>query len=548
MANLVGALLAVRLTLGPVWTPMTPSSVVVDLPAGSVAPGRAELTIREPNSESVTHRVSFDMPKTGGTRQRIWLDPQGQGAVTRKLDVAVSSQSGPGFQKTLGIEGTVPIANDILFVGSSGELEEFDRALRQVTEASQATHLLSTIRVVGREAVEPSECRTLVGSAMVVVRSIEWEPTGRKLFECAARGAHVLYVGSPPPPPLAKLEPGRAWFFGNGNAAHAAELDVVAAKAALDVSGGSSARPSTRETMNLLELARRPVSGKRPIPGRGAILAVLAAYVVLIGPIGWFVGRRGRKTLVLWAWFPCVALATVVVFTLVGQRSYRESRQLTLSHFSLEAPGLGGLVRGELGLGGLDAENGSVSLPWREADLMDVGRTYRFGSPFRRAAPHIELVEDAIGGRLEARGLVVERYGLASLGYVAPVTARPGARVERLSAGAIRVTNTSSSPLVRTLLAVEAGAWIDVGRLAPGETRVVTPVRNHPSAPLPTNESDFREEYQVAQVRDAVPAGHFFLAFELEASRPEGIRTVPSVPMKYRDVRFVLGPLGEAGS
>jgi hypothetical protein len=215
----------------------------------------------------------------------------------------------------------------------------------------------------------------------------------------------------------------------------------------------------------------------------------------------------------------------------------------------VEAPGAGGLVRGEIGLGGLDAENGSVSLPWREADLMDVGRTYRFGSPFRRAAPHIELVEDAIGGRLEARGLVVERYGLASLGYVAPVPARPGARVERLPTGAIRVTNTASSPLVRTLLAVEAGAWIDVGRLAPGEARVVTPIRNHPPDPPPSSpDEDFREEYLVTQVRDAVPAGHFFLAFELEASRPEGVRTVPSVPRKYRDVRFMLAPIIGAGS
>ncbi len=546
MANLVGVLFAVRLTLGPVWTQATPSPVVVDLPAGTVAPGRAELTVREPNSERVSHRLSFDMPKTGGTRQRIWLDPQSGSASNRQLEVIVRPGSGPELRKTLVVEGPLPVVNDILFVGSSSELDVLDRSLHEVTEASNATSLLSTVRVVGREAIEPSECRALVGSAMVVVRSLEWEPAGRELLECVARGARVLYVGSPPPP-LARLEPGRAWLFGNGSVAHAPELDRVAAKAALDLGAQAGARVSATQARSLLELGRGLTeSASGPIPGRGVLLAVLAAYVALIGPVGWFVGRRGRRTLVLWAWFPCVALATVAVFALVGRTSYRESKRFALSQYTVEAPDFGGLSRGQVGLTGLDAEDGMVSLPWRDADLVDVGRPYRFGSPFRRAAPRIELVEDAVLGRLDARGLVVERYGFASLGYVVPVAARPGARVERLLTGAIRVTNTGSSPLARAVLAAEAGAWIDLGRLAPGETRTVTPARNQPppSPPKYPND-DFREDYQFIAARDAVPAGHFLFAFEREAPRPEGVRTVPDVPVKYRDVHFVLGPLVE---
>lgn len=547
MANLVGALLAVRLTLGPVWTQGVPSPLVVDLPAGSVAPGRAELTVREPNNERVSHRVTFEMPKTGGTRQRIWFEPNAMSRPDRRLEVVVSSRSGPELRTTLGIEGTALNTNDILFVGASSELETLDRALHESTEASVASSLLSSVRVVGREAIAPSECRALVSESMVVARSLEWEPTGRNLFECAARGARVLFVGSPPPPPLANLEPGRGWFFGLGRVAHAAELDRVAAKAALDLNAMAANRFSGLQPGHLLETGRRTQTERRPIPGRGTLLAVLAAYVALIGPIGWFVGRRGRRTLALWAWFPCVALVTVAIFALVGRRSYRESRQLTLSHFSVEAPGFGGLVRGEVALGGLDAESGVVSLPWRNGDLMEVGRPYRFGSPFRQAASNIELVEDSIAGRLDARGLVVERSGLASLGYVVPTAARPSARVERLRSGGIQVTNAATSPLVRTLLAVEGGAWVDAGRLAPGETRTVFPTRDHaPDAPPMYPNPDYREDYQLAQLRDAVPAGHFFFAAEIEAPGAEGVRTVPAVPVSHRDVRFLLGPLLEA--
>jgi hypothetical protein len=186
------------------------------------------------------------------------------------------------------------------------------------------------------------------------------------------------------------------------------------------------------------------------VPGSTLVLLLLALYVAVIGPIGYFVGVRPRRAWLAWSWFPLVALGATIALTAVSTVWRSKPAQLVTNRTSLLAPTGAGLENTDIRLQGSSSARYTVSMPWRDGDLRSVERGYRFGTPFARPAGALALTDDRIAGRLEVDGLTVGRFGTAAVSWVQPV-AKGGVEIARRG-DKFTIANHMVNPIRRAVI------------------------------------------------------------------------------------------------
>jgi hypothetical protein len=146
---------------------------------------------------------------------------------------------------------------------------------------------------------------------------------------------------------------------------------------------------------------------------------------------------------------------------------------------------------------------------------------------------------------MSLKGLTVDAYGVASLAYLSAVPPRPVISAQSLPEGKLRVVNETSATLAGTVVVVTGGARADVGRLLPGQSRDVQPVRASTIDP-PDSRRRKLDDVLYWVTRSYVPPGHSLVACEVESPAAGEVTTEPALPIRVEDVRLTLGPLREA--
>jgi hypothetical protein len=355
------------------------------------------------------------------------------------------------------------------------------------------------------------------------------------LLDCAARGARLVLVGRDLAGELARLAPGRRHLWGRGSATWVEDLTAAGAASG---STPTSYSPSLAEMFSPRSLLAGALwrAPERSV-GHGTVLAVLAAYLVLVVVCGILVSRRPRRPWVAWLWFPLTALAATAAVAVAGARWGAEGSRLELLRVATLAPSGAGSEGRLAVLSGVVSGVYQLILPWAGADLDEISRSHRFGSPFSRSAGGIDLLEDRTTGRLHASGLAVGRLGRTSLGCQDDVR-RPVPRLERRDGALVAVNGTG-----RTLGRLSAcnRAWRAVlDGLQPGEAR-----------PLPTRGSQLDDTFDATHgplapaLRGLCAAvdPDTFVMVVADARVDLPVRVEPSLPTRSRGIDVVIGPL-----
>jgi len=430
----------------------------VEIPAGAIPPGPAQGALA---SQGSLYRVRFEMPAAGPAQITFWRDYR-SGMPPGKTEAVITSDRG-GTVRIPVDQTPESVRGSPLFLGSGDELAAFSRAADAKWKGdkliddeaepdpdllalrTKRASLISGVTLVELSEIDARDCRRLAHARFVVVALREKESV-QGLLDCAARGANVLLVGRVTTPnggtdAFARLGVGtRAvpWGFGAVAWVPGMQAGIVDTIAQLQAAGQASDHeylisgtysPFIDEDGEALQ---RVLGWTKPtgVPGSTLVLLLLALYVAVIGPIGYFVGVRPRRAWLAWSWFPIVALGATIALTAVSTVWRGKPAQLVTDRTSLLAPTGAGLEHTNIRVQGSSSARYTVSMPWRDGDLRSVERGYRFGTPFARPAGALALTDDRIAGRLEVDGLTVGRFGTAGVSWVQPV-AKGGIEISR---------------------------------------------------------------------------------------------------------------------
>jgi len=538
----------------------------VEVPAGALPPGPAR---GELSTEGSRFRIRFEMPAAGPAHLTFWRDYR-SGMPPAKTEAVITSDRG----------GTVRIPVDPthesgrgapLFLGSADELAVFSRAVRATSKgakviadgeekdepdpdlpAQQAprANLINGIELGAPSEIAAPDCRRLAYARYVVV-ALRGKESVQGLFDCAARGAAVLLVGRLTTPDaradvFARLGVGtRVVPWGHGAVAwfprvQAGIGDTVAAMDALG---------QVNDYQYILSGVFSPfvddggVTKPKGVPGSTLVLLLLALYVAVIGPVGYFVGVRPRRAWLAWSWFPMVALGATIALTAVSTVWRGKPAQLGENRTSLLAPTGAGLENTDIRLQGSSSARYAISVPWRDGDLRSVERGYRFGTPFARPAGSLALAEDRIAGRLDADGLTVGRFGTAGLSWVQPVQKGGGVEIARRG-DKFTIANHMARPIRR---AVIRGATLcgQVDALPVGAERTVAGTDCERVKLSENAEKNSWFAAAAARAEGLKPAlGAVLLVAEVEeVEEAASVEARPAVETRGNDIVLVRGPL-----
>jgi hypothetical protein len=509
----------------------------VDVPAGALPPGPA---VAELAGAGGQYRVRFAMPAAGPARVRLLYEYRLFSTGEATSDVVVRSDAGATYRTHVDPSEHAE-AGAPLFLGSASDLATLSGVL---AGSSEDTEVVTGIQLGAASEIAAPDCRRLAHARFVAVVLRGAEPVAR-LLTCVARGANVLIIGrrsGDDARPFARLGAGQAvvpWGLGrvvwlpdmaSGVAAAVEKLSDVEQDEVFDsiVSGSNGAIGS--------------VDDFKPggVPGSGLVLALLALYVAVIGPVGYFVGVRPRRAWLAWSWFPMVALGATVALAAASTLWRGKPAELVLSRVSLVSPAGAGLETAGLRLQGDGARRYAVSLPWNDGDLRNVDRGYRFGTPFAAPSGSLAFTDDRIAGRLVADGLAVGRYGNAGFSWVTPAEHR-AVEVTRRGATLV-IANRTELPL-RHVVARSADLCGAVDELPAGAERAVTPGACD-QVKKATGSVHDRWPFSVLTDMDEAkaPAGAFLLVAEGEP-RPPAVEVRPATKLTTREILVVRGPL-----
>lgn len=518
-----------------------------EIPAGALPPGRA---VAEMNAGPNRYRVRFEMPAAGPARISMWGDPR-----LPAQDVVVRSERGGTFHTT------VESSHDddggaALFLGSAEQLAAFSRAaaVASTVVASNVNDVTKGIELGARSEIATPDCRRLARARHVVV-VLERGDTANALLACAARGAKLLVIGEPrgseaasdgDARAFARLATGPqavAWGFGAiawlpkmsvGVGEAIAQVDAAGRNAELDAMLAGGYRGAFTEL---------DAASPKGVPGSTLVLVLLALYVAVIGPVGYFVGVRPRRAWLAWSWFPMIALAATIALTLGSTLWRGKAAQLAVNRVAMVGPTGVGLEAASVRLEGSSSARFSISLPWRDADLREFERGYRLGTPFAPPAGSLTVTDDRIAGRLTIDGLAVGRYGTADIAWLAP-TERGGAEVS-WRGRELAIVNRASRPLRRAVVRT-VGLCGTIDALAAGAAQTVA-VRD--CEQLKPSESGQQRDWTsvgIMNLHDRQPvAGSFILI--AESDEPFAVESMPALAPLATDMVIVRGPLSGVG-
>jgi hypothetical protein len=531
----------------------------VEIPAGAIPPGpaRGELA-----GQGSSYRVRFEMPAAGPAHITLWWDYR-SGMQPGKTEAVITSDRG----------GAVRIPVDQahesgrgapLFLGSADELAAFSRAVgaksngakpiddeeeeadSDLPARARRAGLIGGIELGALSEIGAPDCRRLAYARYVVV-ALRGKESIQGLLDCAARGADLLLVGRLTTPnagadAFARLGVGtRAVPWGFGAVAWVQGMQAGIGDTVAQI----AARGQASDYQYLLSGAYSAfvddgVGEKaKGAPGSTLVLLLLALYVAVIGPVGYFVGVRPRRAWLAWSWFPIVALGATIALTAVSTIWRAKAAQLVIHRTSVLAPNGAGLESANIRLQGSSSARYTVSVPWRDGDPRSVERGYRFGTPLARPAGSLALTEDRIAGRFYVDGLTVGRFGTAGLSWVQPV-AKGGVEITRRG-DKFTIANHMVSPIRRALI---TGVTLcgQVDALPVGAERTVAAVN---CQQVKLSENAAKNPWHaavVSRVDDLMSMpGSIQLIAETEAS--PSVEAHPAVESRSYDIVIVRGPL-----
>jgi hypothetical protein len=507
----------------------------VDIPAGGIPPGPAVAEIDEPRT--IRFKTRFAMPATGPAKVRIWDDQGGPGGA--EVDVVVRSTAGAVWRtRIVRPEGGGETHTDPLFLGTADEMAALVNA---AAESAGAQGALAGLALGSRAEIQAPDCRRLA-RPRVVVAVLAAGQSATPLLACVAEGAAIVVIGGLPSPELdssravspAVPEP-IAWGLGvvvrvpTLTAGIGGAIAAVAAVERPDALLGSPYGPSDFA-------APADSRGQDGVPASGWVLALLALYVVVIGPVGYVVGVRPRRPLLAWSWFPLVALATTAALAIVSSAWRSKPTQLEVTRLRVTSPTGVGLEAIDLGLYGNHADRFTVAAAAAgDADLRSARRGFRFGTPFSSPSGSLTVTDDRVASRMTFDGLSVGRFGSAGAGFIAPVTGSAPRLVPR--DGRVVVVNRTERTVRRAFL-IRGGTACRVPAPIPagGESPLGS------CAPLPPEEYDkdwfTNGVYRLAQVR--LPVDGYALVVETEATAVAAVAE-PDVAMIAHEAQVVVG-------
>ncbi len=503
----------------------------VEIPAGALPPGPAVVELDEP--QSVGFSARFAMPSSGPASVRLWSDEKAVG----DAEVAVVARAASGSVWRTRIKrpvGRGEVHGNARFLGSADEMAALVNAASGSPGAQTA---LAGLELGTRAELQAPDCRRLAHARVVVaVLAAGQSPTA--LLACVARGAAMVIVGGQPEPALdrsrasdvAVPEP-VAWGIGVVVRVPAVTGDVGNAIAAVarvelphELVSGSEFRDSSL------------ITTRSEVPGAWLVLALLALYVIVIGPVGYVVGVRPRRPLLAWSWFPLVALGATLALVIASAAWRSSPTQLIVTRVRVTSPTGVGLEATELELYGNRADRFTVAVSSADdADISRAHRGFRFGTPFSSPAGGLAVTDDRVASRLTFRGLSVGRFVSAGAGFVAPVTG--SALRLRHQDGRAVVDNQTDRP-IRRVMVVRGRGICRVDGVVPA--RGVAPLGR--CGPLSgdelANDWFLTGVEQIARV--TLPVDGYALVAELEAP-PAAVVVHPDATVIARHAQIVVG-------
>ena len=534
-----------------------------EIPAGALPPGAAT---SELSTEGNRFRVRFEMPAAGPTTLRFWKDYR-SASLPGNPEAVVRSDRGGTFRAPVELNRDAAHGPPLYLGGADGlaaftaavratakgaqliddaeEQAEPDPDLPAAARAKQRAELINGIELQAPSQKTPLDCRRLV-FARFVVASMRGDQPVQGLLDCAARGAGVLIVGRPAKPDaaetLTRLGVGtRPAPWGLGAVAWFPSLqgDIAGALAQIDAMEQANGFHYLLSGSFTRFVDDGVGAKQKGVPGSTLVLLLLALYVAVIGPIGYFVGVRPRRAWLAWSWFPLVAIGATIALAAVSTVWRGKPAELVINRTSLLAPTGAGLENTDIRLQGSSSARYSVSVPWRDGDIRGIERGYRFGTPFARPAGTLALTDDRIAGRLDVDGLTVGRFGTAGVSWVQPV-ARGGAEIA-LQGDRFAIVNHLTSPIVHGLI---RGATLcgQVDDLPVGAARTVPAVDCEKLKEADNASKNPWHAAALARVDGERPgAGAILLVAEVAEAPPVEAR--PVVKTSGNNVVMVRGPL-----
>ena len=506
----------------------------VEVPAGALRAGPATAMVVGVSTSTV-HRVRFMVVDGQPARLRLLASPEAlvRGPPAYFRVRAVSDSEGSWESKVdadRAMEGRH--AQEALFVGTAGQLASLQQSverLRGVTSAARAT--FSSVQI---QPSLPSDCRSLAFWRLVIASGPAAESVA-KLEECAPRGATVLVVAARPTRP--DIPSGRVVPLGLGEIAFAEPGGDSAAVLAIELADRSH-RQSLDQALAMMsrEQLKTRMDVRRPVPLRD-VLALLGAYVVLIGPAGYWVARRSRRTWLAWAWFPLAAIGTSAALLLYARAAATRPAKILEREVSLTDPSGSGLRHTSLVIEGASRASYSLRMPWQEADLGFIAPEHRFGSPFADPIGALVLEEDTIAHTAWLANIAVARLSSVPLSWMAPTTVARLPTLE-IEGSTVYVRN----PLPDTL---SIGRLVVAGRLGrfsgvQGRDRGAVDFADRPGV----REIERRlEDWPAWNWEQMAPANGYLLIAEYAGLGSHEVHVEPATPVTSTTLRLVAGPV-----
>ena len=516
--------------------------VEVEVPAGALPPGGA---VAEASSGGSRYRVRFEMPAAGPARLSFWNDGRFSDGPGNNREVVATSDRGGTFRTTVEAHHEAGDGPP-LFLGSADELAAFSKAVFVSAPAKDVTQGMT---LGARGEIAAPDCRRLA-HARYVVAVLGERDSARGVLACASRGANLLIVGQlgrlraeadADTAMFARLDAGRlavAWGYGAVAWLPEMRADVVQAVTEIETAG----RSASETMMNTLYWYTLADGGVEPkgVPGSTIVLVLLALYVAVIGPIGYFVGVRPRRAWLAWSWFPLVALGATIALAAGSALWSGKAAALFVNRVSLLAPTGVGLEAGNIHLQGSNSEHYSISVPWRDGDLRGVDRSFRFGSPFSSPAGSLAFTDDRMAGRFRVDRLAVGRHGTAGVTWSAAAE-RQGAEVSARG-NQLTIVNRATSPLRRAVVRI-AGLCGTVEEVPAGARRTVN---GKDCARIGSEGTDAAREWAAIKVTNIdiqqPVAGSFLIVAESDA--PAGsVEATPAIRVTVNDLVAIRGPV-----
>lgn len=519
----------------------------MDVPAGTLPPGAAEAEIVAGPSGFTGSRERFAMPAQGGTTLRMWFQwgrgEQEHDSIVVELRGARGSTRRERVPlKTVRERAQSPTSS--LFLGDAARLGLFVDAVRaRAGSPTDEQGVTSGIRLDTSAAAVARGCRAVSRAAVVIADG----PAGAlpALMRCAAQGARVVIVDPAAAPPLSSLPQGHAVPWGAGLLSWAPTFDVAAA-AALDATSSEPDAPRQFAGRVSNALVYQGWMSERDEPAgasQAVVLVLIAGYVLVLGPLGWFVLRR-RNTVLSWVYFPAVAIVATLLLGVITLGSDGKADRLRLDRSVMSSPTGDGLEVTALRVLGVQTRTYAIRAPWRDADLVQMGRPFRFGSPFTEPAGVQEVVHDAARGTVAISGIGVSRWSEAGISWAQPQRVAVPHLASAAAGGALDFVAATDAP-TRVALVCTADGWALLQDLAAGERR---PVRLVPAEELRERLEKLGGRWQsLADIYGwgamPPPGRTVLLATEPRVGPDRAFRVTPAVPVEERTLHVVVGVL-----